>query len=306
MEKSLALTESFAFPAVKPAPVSLVSRELSFRLPEQNRVGSRLIVKGEMELFLLYMAEGENYPRRQVFTAPFSQILDLGSDRAACPTIGCSATAAYLNLGENIGGEKTMEAEVHALLQAVSREEETQRCYRDAYSNRMPLQCVYRTQPVPFCSAMERSVASTEELLPVSEDCADILSVWPALSREGEEWRADLEILFRTKNGELAAVRRSVPLRGDAMIPGTRLLSAKLIRCSLQPEGEGEVQAVESVLLEEDSPFDRASFPAVTLVRVRGESLWELARDYRSTVDAIEKMNEGELTPGCMLLIPRA
>ena len=106
------------------------------------------------------------------------------------------------------------------------------RCYRDAYSNRMPLQCIYRTLPVPFCSAMERSVASAEELLPVSEDCADILSVRLALSREGEEWRADLEILFRTKNGELA-------------------------------------------------------------------------RDYRSTVAAIEKMNEGELAPGRKLLIPR-
>ena len=299
-----------------------MSRDLSFRLLEQNRVGSRLIVKGEMSLALLYMAQGLSYPQRQVFTAPLSQILDLGSDQALCPTVSCVPTAVYLSLGESIGGEKTLEAEVHALLQAVSREEETLRCFRDAYSNLMPLRCAYRSLPAPFCAAAERVTASAEELIPVSEDCADVLSVWPALTREAEALSVELEILFRTKNGELAAVRRVVPLRCEALPPETRLLSAALSRCSLLPEGEGiqcslaaelcrqrqgqaEVQAVESVVLDEDSPFDRAAFPTVTLVRAQGETLWELARAYHSTVEAIEKMNEGDCGDGRMLLIPR-
>ena len=66
------------------------------------------------------------------------------------------------------------------------------------------------------------------------------------------------------------------------------------------------LRILESAELDEEHPFDLSSLPAVTLVRVEGESLWELARSYHSSTDAVTALNDAEEREGKMLLIPRA
>ena len=140
-EKSFAITESFLFPEGRATPEQILCRDVRFRLGEQNRIGTRLIVKGTMELELCYMAEGLDYPLHQSFSAPLSQILELGTEGAACCTLNCVPTAVYLDLIDSISGDKALETEVHALLQAACRSEVELRYLSDAYSNAMPLSC---------------------------------------------------------------------------------------------------------------------------------------------------------------------
>ncbi len=321
-EKSFALTESFVFGPEKAAPLQLLGRELSFRLTEQSRVGSRLIVKGAMELAILYEAEGICWPLRQVFSAPVSQILDLGSENAVCCRVLCEPTAVYLTLTDSISGGKAVEAEIHALLQAVSRTEEKLFCLTDAYSNLMPLRCEMRRLSAPRCGETERSLSTADEPIAVAEDCADLLCVLPNLTRDGAQLSVELDLIYRTKTGEIAAARRTLALRGDTLPPEAEILSASLTRCDLHPEGEGLscslaaelswrrsteeiVEAVESVSLDEEHPYDRSALPGFTLVRAEGESLWELARAYHSSASAIAALNDIAEPAGRMLLIPR-
>ena len=140
---------------------------------------------------------------------------------------------------------------------------------------------------------------------------------------EGEGWRVELDILYRSKNGELSAARRSLALKCEALPTDASLLSAAITRTDIVPEGEGlqcraeaelvwqrfsraELQALMSAEADEEHPFDLSTLPSVTLVRVEGESLWELARRYHSSTDAIAAVNDTQGIEGKMLLIPRA
>lgn len=318
-EKTFALTESFVFPEERSAPKELLCHGLRFRLAEQSRIGTRLIVKGTMELEVSYSAEGVPYPLTQRFSSPVSQILDLGTEAAQCCTLSCVPTAVYLNLTDTISGAKALDAEVHALLQAVRRSEVEIDYFSDAFSNLMPARITYQTLRVETAGEMEKSQCAASELIPVGEDCADVLAVFPTLSGERE---AQLDILYRSKNGDIAAARRTVALKGEKLPADARLLSAALTEAKLKCEGEGlqcdmkaeltwqrfgvkELQALESVELDEEHPYDLTSLPAVTLVRVEGESLWELARSYHSSPEAIEALNDTESLQGKILLIPR-
>ena len=67
-----------------------------------------------------------------------------------------------------------------------------------------------------------------------------------------------------------------------------------------------ELNRLCAVVLDEDSPFSPDAFATLTLVRDEGESLWELAKRYHSSVDAIQRENEQESgEKGDFLLIPK-
>ena len=321
-EKTFAITESFVFPEERPAPSQILSHSLRFRLQEQNRIGTRLIVKGSMELSLLYRAENVVYPLRQTFTAPISQIVDVGGEGASCCTLQCVPTAVYLNLTDSISGGKALDAEVHALLQAVCRSTEEIHYLSDAYSNVVPVKGSWQELTLESAGEMEKSRITASELIPVGEDCADVLAVLPALSEESDGWNLELDILYRSKNGDLAAAKRQMVLKGEAVPQEARILTATITQTDIVPEGEGlsckaeaelvwqrlhsgAVQALNAVEADEEHPYDLSTLPSVTLVRVEGESLWELARRYHSSTDAIAALNDTEEIAGRMLLIPR-
>ena len=60
-----------------------------------------------------------------------------------------------------------------------------------------------------------------------------------------------------------------------------------------------------AVIVDEESPLDPGEHPAVTLVRVENESLWELAKKYHSSVEKISSLNDTAELRGKLLLIPR-
>lgn len=320
-EKSFAVTESFVFPPERPVPKRLLCAESSFSLGETSRIGSRLIVKGALQIAVLYEAEGFVWPLRQTFSAPLSQIVDLGAEDAICCTLRCEISAQYFDLSDSIGGV-SLSAELHGLLQAVCRARENVRCLSDAYSNSMPLRCLMTELALPHAEETRSISFRASELIAAPEDCAELLAVLPGLTRQENEVVVELDLLYRTVNGEIASVRRVLPLRGELSDPDARVLSLCWKRCDLTIEVGGVQCELEAELrcqklgvqtkralcgaeLDDEHPIDRSALPAFTLVRGEGESLWELARRYHSSVAAIESANPGQTTDE-MLLIPRA
>ena len=74
----------------------------------------------------------------------------------------------------------------------------------------------------------------------------------------------------------------------------------------MQCQTTQELNDVVSVTLEEELPFARQNLPTLTLVRTDLGDLWELAKRYHSSVEAIQAINE-TLAAGnsALLLIPR-
>ena len=321
-EKSFAVTESFPFPQDRAAIRRVLGGKARMNLTEHSRIGTRLIVKGSMEIEAFCETEGNCVPVKYRFSTPVSQILDTGSESTSCCSLQCEVTSVFLDLTDSIGGGKALDAEIHAVLQLVARRSEQFCCLKDVYSNVMPLQSGSTTERIPQCGEMVKSALTASELLPVADDCADVLSILPGLGLAEEGITADLDILYRSKMGDLCAVHRQLRFKGDLLPPDARILSAALLQEDLRPEGDGiqaaltagilwqrtgerEITAVSGVTLEEERPFDLSAFPAVTMVRVENESVWELAKGYHSSVEAIERENDTENAAGKMLLIPR-
>ena len=68
-----------------------------------------------------------------------------------------------------------------------------------------------------------------------------------------------------------------------------------------EQQSKEQLDAVSSVELREDAAWNPSETPSLSLVFSHGENLWELAKEYRSTIEAISSCNpEG----GNPLLIP--
>ena len=132
----------------------------------------------------------------------------------------------------------------------------------------------------------------------------------------------NVDVVYRSSQGQLAAVRRSIGMEGEGST-GMRISSARLTDVYLRPDGQYvdghmalelscvsvgsvEVRRVDSIELDEENGFDLSQYPAVTLVRAGDETMWELAKEYHSSVEKISAANPAEDATGAgLLLIPK-
>lgn len=326
-EKSFAVNEQFPFPAESETPEELLFEQAEIQIDDTQLLGSKAVVKGRTEVQAVYRGQERDDPIRISFSAPFSQIVDVGADSMELCVVTPQLTGAYFDLVDSISGEKLLDVEVHVLLQLVSRNRVSLLTVADAYSNLCPLQA--QTQTLRFDSAKERRSVRVDagESFALAEDCTQTLCVFPSLSRctlEEETLRAAVhfDLLCRTDDGAYTALRRTVMVEQPCPGPDARLLSVRLCEAELRPGGKGlearvsleaqlldelrrEIVCIDAVTLDEEQAFDRSRFPTLTLVRTQGESLWELAKRCHSSVEAIESCLS-ETPDGGMLLVPKS
>lgn len=327
-EKSFVLNEQFPLPAGTGRPERLVCEQAEIRADDCQLIGSKAVVKGRALIRTAWLGEDGNGPVQASFSAPFSQIIDIGAESMELCTVQPQITGAYYDLIDSISGEKMLDAEIHVLLQLVCRSRIRIRTVADAYSNLTPLDA--QTETLHFSSADERRTlrVNAAESVDVMEDCSDVICVFPTLSRcslEGQKLSAaaNLDILYRTAGGELSAVRRTLMLEEECGGGDARLLSASLAEIDLRPSGgsmetrvtleaqllyetENEIGSMSGVVLDEEQSFDLSRFPSLTMVRREGESLWEIAKRYHSSIEAIEAYAGGETENEGMLLVPKS
>ena len=327
-EKSFVLSEQFPFSGGRAQPEKLLSEQAELQIDDCQLIGSKVVVKGRGEFKIACLCREQTEPVQAAFSAPFSQILDIGAESMELCVVTPQLTGAYFDLVDSISGEKAVDAEVHVLLQLVSRSRVAVSTAADAYSNLTELQPQVKTLSFESIGAKRTLRFQEAENLELTDDCADVLCVFPALSRcalEDGKLRSaiHLDVLYRTESGELAAVRRTMMLEQDCGGTWERLLSARLGESELRPSGKSleahftveatllegektEIRSIEAVSLDETQSFDLSSFPSLTMVRVEGESLWELAKRYHSSVEAIEAFQTEADQMSGMLLIPKS
>ena len=326
-EKTFVISEQFRFPDGKPVPTQLIAQNADFVIEDVQQVGNRAVVKGKAFLDVCGLSADGN-PLKTRFTTLFSQIVDTGAEACVSETGSIALTGAYYELVDTISGEKALDAELHAVLQLVSRSRQESVCFTDVYSNRCPTQCCFQEQSMPEVSGEQRLRLRGEADLSIAEDCGDVLSVLadPAswtITEGLPAFTVGLDVIYSRKSGELSAVRRQMELRGEKELADARLYGGRLLHTDFRFEGgvlHGRVEAeldwqsfrmrersiVSAVMLREEEPYAVSEYPTVTLVRPAGEELWELAKRYHSSVEAIRSLQEalgGE--NGALLLIPR-
>lgn len=329
MEKTFAVNEQLPFPSGKPKPTQLVAQSVDFALGETQLIGTKAVIRGTVNFTLCYLSSEVNYPVKTEFSTPFSQIIDTAEENADHTGVIIQLTSCYCNIVDTINGDKALDAEVHAVLQLTSHRKESVKYISDAYSNKMPVSYTAQTRQLSAVSAVQTMKLSADERVNVSEDCADVLSVFTSLSQlsllpDKTSAAVTLDIVYRTSGGALSAVRRLITVESAEGAVQTRLVSSRLADIYLRPDGAyvdahfslelccqtastAEISRVERVTLDEDAAFDPSEFPAVTLVRVEGESLWELAKAYHSSVERIQAANpDFDPEQNRLMLIPKA
>ncbi len=311
-EKILSVNEQLVFSSDAKRPSELICWKTTYRVRDREAVGGRLLVKGQAELTVDYEPEGSEIPCRKTFSVPFSQLIDLGEAEADDAELWIVPTSDYLELIDTIDGQKLLCAELHAVTQVRSRKKQSIRYIIDAYSNRMPCEC--HTADFSMTEQIKRSSFSMsgKETIELPEGTEELISVYPAVNSPSPAHSAVvLDLLCRSRDGTLSVMRRTVALEADAEAPeNAAILPLALEEPSIRAEGrdlsvqlraEGELneqkqislQCVTSLSLDEEGLIDEASYPSLTAVWAETESVWELAKQYHSSPEAIEAWNGG-------------
>lgn len=327
-EKTMGINEQFSFPSGKPSPSRLVSQQIDFAVSDSQLIGSKVIIKGNVNLSTCYLSEEVNYPLRAEFTTPFSQIIDIGQESMDNCSLRIEVTSAYFDIINTISSEKALDVELHAVIQLVSRSRKSISYVADLYSNKMPVDCAVQSSQFNMVSSVQKLKITSDERLSVAEDCTDVLSAFLSISElslEQGQIRAStgIDVVYRDGNGLLSSVHRTVNMEGESGAQNLRLCDARLSDVYLRPDGQFidghisaeigcqictviELRKVGAVSLDEEASYDLSGYPTVTLVKVERESLWELAKTYHSSVEQIRAMNElEEEISGRLLLIPK-
>ena len=321
-EKPFSLRERLSPGGEVKAPRSIAAEDIRFVSLQAERLGARCIVKGELELRIWGSDETE-LPTGCSFRIPFSQLAELDGETEGEILVRAEPCSLYLEWMEGAEGERSLDAEIHGLLQLRVYARQLLGFASDGYSSRMPSVPIRESVAILRSLKRESLRLSAEESLPMPEDLQALLAAEPFLGPP--EWEREklrlpltLDLLVRRADGSLDALRRSFRLQGgarpglsEAVLRKITAFDAKLedgklkLRCEVELNWEQEetesLEVLTGLELDVDSAWDPSRLPALSLVMCGGESLWDLAKEYHSSVELIKGCNP---EPGRMLLIP--
>lgn len=306
----------------------LLCCRLSCRLTEQAVTGSRLVLRGAVNIGCVYIGEDEQL-HTDSQELPFAQFADLEGayDKEATAAI----TMAFAGVQWGLEGD-TLQVKCDMIAQYVIHDRCLLQITEDAYSPQRPVTPNLSRLEMPvLLDRIKESMDAEIEVPLEAQRVVDtqFLADHPVHYRESENVMVELpgvfQVLYYDPEGNLQsgtanwAGHWQLPARencGFAMavdqtaMPGAMVMGDKMrLRTDLALDVQtGVLQTIPMVtgleVGEKAQPDPKR--PSVILRRADGLSLWQLAKGCGSTVEAIEKANglTGEPDPQNLLLIP--
>jgi hypothetical protein len=330
VQRPFSCSETVQIPGSRPPMEELLSVQARAFDSEARLVGEKLIFKGAALVHLLYRTE-EGELAGADFELPFSQIAQVGETEEGASfqlDIQVTATEAHSALPEGRG----VELELELLAQLLVRERRGLDYLSDAYAVRGQGTPEFDQCPLPeLLEQGVRRVSLREQLdAPESVDQVCELRITPLQTRMvGGELCAQLrtQVLCRSESGQWCSLQRSLQVTCPLNVPEGASVEAVcvLTETDASPAGDGvelrlgaefqlmvqrqqRIRILSGFALEEESQ-EEGELPSIVLRQLEpGESLWDVAKAYRTTQVEIEQANglTGEApAAGRMLLIPR-
>ncbi len=324
-EKSFVVSEQLPVP--QDGMERLASAQATLVSGDCQMIGGKALVKGGAELrFGLESGDG----KAPVFAeqcVPFSVLIDSGDEDCSLAGLILQPTALYAELSDSINGGRVIELELHAAAQARFEKNVSLDYIVDAYSTRCPLRCEEAT--LEICTGRNRQELCAEcgERVALAADGAAVLAQHAELlsytARDGSAaGSAAVSVLLQNPDGGFDTLQKLLAFEAPLPSPDWTVDSVKLTSLFVQITGDEleiklsacfscalverrELRYLSAVESDEESAYDLASFPSLSIVNRRGRSLWELAKSYHSGTEAIERLNEKYPMQGDLLLIPR-
>lgn len=327
-EKSVRMDEPVQLPGNTSPVRKIISAMIHPSVSESRVMGSRLVFRGEGKLCLLYLCE-DGQIMRQECTLPFSQYAELGADYSS------NATARVLPVVTGLEtemGESGLFVKCGIACQYQIFDRVMLDIVEDAYSTvrnavvttedcALPMLIDRSTQTVsvsgkseiPAGTILDASWYHGHPRVVQLEDasCIELSGQFQVVYLDEDQalqccairtqtsWNADGD---NTSALDWDITMESFP---DGILSGEGIVAQTQIGVEAFLYGSESIPMVTAVTLGETEAPDPGR-PSLILKRAGDGGLWELAKNCRSTVDAIRKANKLDNEPleNQMLLIP--
>lgn len=342
-QQQFSVTEVLDVGQGKSAPETILRSNLSVRLQSRKPLEDKLMLTGEAVLQLLYVSDPESgVPDTMTFHVPFTQVLDApGVSESTVNDVLLDVMSYDVTLKSEYDENSTLitlDARLGAVVLAYEEAEVT--AVDDAYSTAYELELSHRVCTLPLLvSAPETAFAAKSEADTGDHIVARIIDLWcdgissaAAFEENGLVVKGRLLCCFLALDTEDVPFYMEKQVGFEASVPLPEGLAEPTAMVRLEPEhmafritGDNRVELrvdmtlngtvfdrknrrmVESAAADEEHPRLRDKTAALTLYYAAPEEpLWEIARRYCTSAEAIRSENEltESAAPGGMLLIP--
>ena len=340
-EKDFVFSEEVVLSSAKEPIRDILRTKSKLRVTECKSVGSKLILKGIACLDMLYLTQGGALAELSS-ELPFSQIIDGLDDRDG--ELSCDASLRLTGYEVRIGSENAPDdahtVSLKLMISAFVLLQKTQKlcCIADLYSTAYDLAAKSEQVELSPCPETFVRMQNVREQIETgvavqSILCADVTfgSATLTQSDTGSTLRTSalIKVLYLDESGSPLLAERRVEVMLDTDVPAAlrvsvRCICANDISASISANGievrfPAEFTLVASAkpcypcltaLSAEQRKESDGETPSLVLRMLKkGETLWNIAKQYRTTVEEILKANElteeAAAAIGQMLLIPR-
>lgn len=328
-EKTFQLEEELSLPPSAPEPEKLICVTVQPEITEQKVLTSRLLFRGNLNLHVLYLSK-EGQLHGWDFPVSFSQYDDLRQSHAADTRGGVLLMPTELDV--ELEEEGRLRLKCGIVGQYALQEPKMLRVVEDAYSPERELDMTVQQLEIPVTLEEKQHSFAAEARIPQGGEVAvdaGFLPDFPRVRRTNDSVELEIPGLFQALSYSPEGTLQSGTGRweGKHSIPAhpnceVRVLPGAVGQSSMEMDADSMVLRAQLPL--EVKTTLRQSIPMVTgitlgqrlqqdpgrpsliLCRAGEESLWQLARNAGSTVDAIREATglEGDPIPGQVLMIP--
>jgi hypothetical protein len=312
-EKQFTIEDEIHIPGVS----KWVSFSMQPEVTEQNVVGSRVVIRGNGHLRYVYLDE-QGEIRSGNLDIPFAQFADLDRDYDNEATADLMLCVSGM---EPETGEDSLHIQCSVTAQYLIKDRALLEIIEDAYSPTRELSLEIQTLKLPMELENRVEVLDAD---PVFQEGKVLdmmfLPEYPVQYRDGDmvnlEIPAQFRFLYQDPEGNLqsatenwsttltvpAAENTQLQLTITSIEPSSNSARMKL---NLQTWADQQIPMISGLTVGGSKPLEEAR-PSLILRPMDTDSLWELAKETGSTMDAIRKANGLTQEPrqGQMLLIP--
>ncbi len=333
-EKRFQFQDQLNLSGSQPAIEEILRVQSDVSCSDAKLIGGKLVFKGDVVLRMLYRSVDHTTLVTE-FVLPYSQILDAPE---ADETAEFQMEAVLLNwsLGELSGDGRSMVVELELYAYAEIRAPKSLPLLADAYSVRCCVQPNF--SPFVFPQMVERGVRreSKRELLETGEKDVSILDlrclvVQASTTKTAEKLvlkaAVQMELLCVDEGGSVERLSRHLTLESEVAVTGEveAMVTCVLTEGNALPAANGvelrvgvefqmlllrreERLGISALDMDENQLLEQEGKPSIVLRQmIDGESLWDIAKAYATTISEIQQANgleEDTAESGQLLLIP--
>ena len=338
-EKDFTFSEDTSLPANRSGAAEILHSSITCSAAEGKIVGSKLIFKGSFLLHLLYRTQDGTYGSHYG-ELPFSQIMEadgVSENASAQMRLQLTGSDVQIDGGDPEGRDFSVTLYVHAT--ALLRQEQELTLLHDLYSTNHEL--TYDAEPMSFTAFYDSLVRrqAVREVLEIGVEASSILSVRAscgpvsvAAEGSGTMLRTFVTVraLYLDEGGTPLITERTMEVSCPADLSpecraAVRAVCSSEIQAVLTDRGievrfsvdfhveESRLSkklCIRSVRIDTDTIRDSSGTPSLVLRYFgAGNSFWDLAKRYNTTIDTILRANqletEADVSSEKLLLIPR-